>query len=284
VYTCHSLAFEEYISRNERPDSWLRRLLYWLHIEARKRIERKSLENSDTITVLSDFTKEKLWNAYRIPSQKISVIPGGVDLERFQPGKDQVVIRQRLGVPTDKFVLFTVRNLVQRMGLENLILALHEVASKHPDIYLVIGGTGPLQETLAAMITNLKLEKNIRLAGFIPEGELADYYRMADFFILPTIELEGFGLITLEALASGLPVLGTPVGGTTEILSALNPSLLFKNTDPQSMAALIAEYYEKIRNNPEVLGELSRECRQYAESNYSWERNVISLEKLLSAP
>ena len=87
-----------------------------------------------------------------------------------------------------------------------------------------------LKEELVQLSRRLKIEGNIKFAGFIPEQDLPDYYRAADAFILPTLELEGFGLVTLEALACGTPVLGTPIGGTKEILGMFDPSYLFKDT------------------------------------------------------
>jgi glycosyltransferase involved in cell wall biosynthesis len=103
---------------------------------------------------------------------------------------------------------------------------------------------------------------------------------MADIFILPTLELEGFGLITLESLASGVPVLGTPVGGTIEILGKLDSKYLFKNTRPESMAALIIETYKNFKDNPRLLQEVSAQCRDFVETHYSWKRNVDRLESL----
>jgi len=105
---------------------------------------------------------------------------------------------------------------------------------------------------------------------------------MADIFILPTIELEGFGLVTLEALASGLPVLGTPVGGTGEILGKMDDKYLFKDTKPESMAALIIETCQQFKTNPQLWEDVSSQCRAFVEANYSWEKNVKSLENLIA--
>ncbi|MDF1593530.1 MAG: glycosyltransferase [Desulfobacterales bacterium] len=149
---------------------------------------------------------------------------------RFKPTDDTEKIRQALKLPDSKIILFTVRNLVARMGLENLIKAVQLVVRNAADIYLVIGGAGPLRDQLARMAEQLGVNDCIRFEGFIPEESLPNYYQMADMFILPTKELEGFGLVTLEAMASGVPVLGTPVGGTKEIISRFDSSFMF-NTD-----------------------------------------------------
>ena len=280
-YTCHSLSFEEFQSRNPQPRSLIGRISYLLNIEARKFIERRALNRSDRIVVLSRFTEEKLQRAYNIPAGKITIIPGGVDLERFYPVTDGKKIRQRLNIPQEKMILFTVRNLVSRMGLENLLYAVRDVVKSVPDIYFVLGGEGPLKNDLISLTKELEIENNVKFAGFIPELKLPDYYRMADIFILPTLELEGFGLITLEALASGVLVLGTPVGGTVEILSRLDSKYLFKDTEPESMAELIIKTCREFKNNPGLRQDVSSRCRLFVEENYSWKKNIDLLEGLL---
>ena len=282
IYTCLSFSFEEFQSRNPRPKSILRRILYFLNIQVRKFMERRALHKSDAIVVLSRFTRERLQRVYKVPAEKITIIAGGVDLERFYPATDRKKIRQHLNVPQEKMILFTVRNLVSRMGLENLIYAVKDVVKTVPDVYLVVGGEGLLKNDLILLTNELGIENHVKFAGFIPEAELPDYYRMADIFILPTLELEGFGLVTLEALACGAPVLGTPVGGTIEILSQLDSKYLFKDTEPESMAELISNTCQKFKNNPKLWQDVSSQCRLFVEENYSWEKNVDLLEKLIA--
>jgi len=256
------------------------RLLYPFNIQARILIEKKVLNACDRIAVLSRFTQEKLWSVHRVPSGKVVIIPGGVDLQRFSPAGDRMEIRRRLGIPEEKMILFTVRDLEPRMGLENLIYAMKEVIKAVPDSCLILGGKGPLKDQLTSLSQELGVEGYVRFAGFIPEEDLPDYYRAADVFILPTIELEGFGLITLEALASGVLVLGTPVGGTVEILGKLDSGYLFKDTKPESMASLVIETCQQFRNNPRLWQDASGRCRAFVEAHYSWERNVDQLEDL----
>jgi len=282
IYTCHSLSFEEYQSRNPKPNGVARRIPYLLNTWARRFIEKRVLNKSDRIVVLSQFTEEKLQRVYEVPSGKITIIPGGVDLERFYPAIDKTEMRQHLNISQEKMILFTVRNLVSRMGLEGLIYAVKEVVKTVPDICLVVGGEGPLKNDLISLTQKLGMENNVKFVGFIPEVALPDYYRMADIFILPTVELEGFGLVTLEALACGTPVLGTPVGGTLEILSKLNSKYLFRDTKPESMAELIIKTCQEFKNNPELRQDISSQCRLFVEENYSWEKNVGSLENVIA--
>lgn len=281
IYTCHSLSFEEYQSRNLKPRALLGRVPYHLNVQGRRWIEKKILDRADRIVTLSAFTKEKLSRAYGIESDKMVVIPGGVDLERFQPAVDRMQIRKRLNIPKDRFILLSVRNLVSRMGLDRLILAMKAVVSRVPNAYLVLGGAGPLKESLVALSREMGLEHHIHFAGFISEEDLPDYYRSADIFILPTLELEGFGLVTLEALASGIPVLGTPVGGTMEILSKFDSRFIFKDATPESMVELITETCHRFIESPDTWETFSSSARNFAEKNYSWEKNVDALEDVL---
>jgi len=280
VYTCHSLSFEEYISRSFSPKNPIKLLLHHLQVIARKYTEKNVLKRSDRIVVLSEYTGEKLQRTYGLSSSKVSVIPGGVDLERFRPSTDKDRIRARMGLPEDKLILFTVRNLVPRMGLENLISAFEIAQNGRRDLLLVIGGEGPLEPALNEQTRRCGVEEFVRFVGYIPDEDLPSYYQMADLFILPTKELEGFGLVTVEALASGLPVFGTPVGGTKEILTKLGPNYLFNDSTPESMATTILKALNDWGKNSSAYKAISKTCRQVAEEHYSWENHVSKLEKV----
>jgi glycosyltransferase involved in cell wall biosynthesis len=280
VYTCLSFAFEEYASRNAKPHSLIKKIVHSLHLVSRRWIEQKALNQSDRIVALSRFTCDRLFNVYGFPIEDIMIIPGGIDLVRFHPASDKKAIREKLHLPQYKTILLTVRNLEPRMGIENLIRAMQEIAKVVPDIVLIIGGTGPMKDDLARLSRRLNLDHHIHFTGFIPEDALPEYYQAADIFVLPTIELEGFGLVTLEALASGTPVLGTPVGGTQEILSRFDSRFLFQDTSPEAIARLIIEMCHEYLNQPDQWQFDSRRCRQFAEKYYSWETNVTATERL----
>ena len=280
IYTCHSLSFEEFQSRNPLPSDILRRFLYAINLGLRRTVEKNMLKRSDKIVVLSDFTKAKLSHRYSIPNHKTVLIPGGVDLEHFRPCVNRTAIRTKFQVPTKKIVLFSVRNLVARMGLENLLYAVSKVADEIPELYLIIGGTGSRKEKLMSLARGLSVQDRVRFAGFIEEEDLPSYYCMADIFILPTKELEGFGLVTLEALASGLPVLGTPIGGTKEILNALDSDMLFRNISADAIATSILIMALRLKSNKKFKASLSIKCRKFVETHYSWDDKIDSLERV----
>lgn len=276
VYTCHSLSFEEYISR-ESPKKTIR---FFLNVLLRRTIEKFSLDQSDKIIVLSQFTKVKLTHTHRIKENKIEAIPSGVNIHDFQPAIDKHVIRQDLNIASQPLILFTVRNLVPRMGLENLVKTIPILQEKGIHASLFIAGQGILKEKLLVLINRLGLDDDVKLCGFLSQQMLLKYYQMADFFILPTIELEGFGLVTIESMACATPVLATPIGGTVEILSGFDQSFLFKNITPQTMADLISEKFFYYKNKPEEYKQLTINVRKFVETNYSWEKNAAYVESL----
>jgi glycosyltransferase involved in cell wall biosynthesis len=245
--------------------------LYAFNGYMRKRIENYVLKKSNKIIVLSEYTKNKLSLAHKIPDEKCIIAAGGVDLEKFCPSNNKIDLRMKLNIPKDKIVLFTVRNLVSRMGLENLLIAIKNVVQESPDIHLILGGEGPLKKRLLSLTEQFGLKDYISFVGFITEEQLPKYYQAGDIFVLPTKELEGFGLVTLEAMASGLPVLGTPIGGTKEILDRFDSDFIFENTDPKSISK---------KKNSKRWEQISHQCRNFVENNYSWEINIDSLEEL----
>jgi glycosyltransferase involved in cell wall biosynthesis len=282
VYTCHSLDFEEFLTRNPNPSQLLPRIGYRINSAIRKLNEKFSISKSDIVIVASDFVKNKLIEYHKISPKKIYIRPYGVDLKKFKFNENKHAARSELGLPEERFILFTLRNLVPRMGLKNLVYAMKEAIKSVENIYLIIGGEGELRTKLQDLISEFNLADFVKLQGFIPEKDLPLYYQAADFFILPTRYLEGFGLVTVEALACGTPVLGTPVGGTTEILGKFDPSFLFKDTGPESLAALILDKYNYYKARPDEYKKLSHGCREFVEKNYSWEKNIDEIEALFS--
>jgi glycosyltransferase involved in cell wall biosynthesis len=151
------------------------------------------------------------------------------------------------------------------MGLENLIAAIDIVRREVPDILLKIAGRGMLQEPLARQIEALGLGNNVSLAGFVRDEDLPYFYRAADLSIVPTVALEGFGLIAAESLAAGTPCLVTPVGGLPEVVSALSPDLVLRSPAAADIAATLGA----VLAGKLILPDETR-CRAYAAENFDW--------------
>jgi glycosyltransferase involved in cell wall biosynthesis len=285
LYTFHApLREEELIAYRDTGYSWGKSQKYikWLwfpiYLFLLYSLEKRALKKCKKIVTLSSFSYDYLIKKHGISTDKVVKIPGGVDIEQFKPPVDKNSVRKELKLPLDRTILFTVRRLVPRMGLDNLIKAMPAILEKHQDTILLIGGNGPLASTLQNLIGTLKLNNHVFLLYAIDNQKLPLYYQASDLFILPSKELEGFGLVTLEALACGVPVLGTPVGGTIEILSRLDKKLMFKDTTAESMAELIIEYLRDVNKKSET----ERKCREFILDNYSWEYLIQPIEMILS--
>jgi len=249
------------------PGSIIKKWLYKPILFLMSRIEGAVLRRVERIIVLSQFSKGRVIDLYNIPADKIEVIAAGIDADKFSPVPKKDDIRKRLNLAQGDFVLITVRNLVPRMGIENLILAFKEVVRKYPAAYLIIVGGGFLERQLKGLAKELNLTDRINFTGTLIENDLCSYYQLADLFILPTKYLEGFGFVTLEAMASGLPVLGTPVGGTIEILTKFDKNFIFAGSTPTLMAEKILEFMD---SKPD-LRQLAIRCREFVLREYSQE-------------
>jgi glycosyltransferase involved in cell wall biosynthesis len=247
-----------------------------LRYRLRRAADRAVLASCDRVVGLSDYMKTEAAAIFPGVAGKYHKIPGGVDLGRFCPAADRGQVRRRLGLPEKGPILLTVRRLAARMGLEELVRAMAWVEQMRPDATLLIGGSGELRGRLEQLVTELGLRKT-RLLGYIPDQDLPAYYQASDLFIMPSLALEGFGLSTLEALACGVPVLGTPVGGTPEILAGVLPEFVLKDVGPDDLAAGILARLPRLPD-----AQLSLRARRYAEQ-FDWHRIANSVEELFAA-
>lgn len=243
--------------------------------------ERACLRRVTLVHVLSHFAADQVWKLYAVARERIVMIPGAAATERFRPAADRGAVRRALGIAPDRSLLFTVRNLEARMGLDNLLRTMAIVKLRRPDTMLLIGGAGSLRGVLEAQSRALGVDDRVKFLGFVPDEALPGYYQAADVFVLPTRELEGFGLVTVEALACGTPVLGTPVGATPEILRPLCESLVFRGTAPEVMAEGLERFLEQKERDPDAYERLRGACREHSERHYSWERATTDLERAL---
>jgi glycosyltransferase involved in cell wall biosynthesis len=203
--------------------------------------------------------------APRCALSSVRVIPGGVDLDRFRPA-DRAFARASLSLPPLDPLVLTVRRLVPRMGLEDLLDAFAAVRAQGSAARLIVGGKGGLADRLRRRADDLGLDGAVNFPGLIPERHLAAYYQSADLFVVPSRSLEGFGLVTLEALACGTPVVATRVGGNVEILGALGEEFL---VDPEAPAQLAGAIVDLLERGAHDQG-LRERCRSFAEERYSW--------------
>ena len=232
---------------------------------AKRFVEQSVYRHARLFIVLSEAFRDVLHRRYGIAPERIRIVPGGVDIARFATPTSRAEARVRLGWPADRPLIFAARRLQRRMGLETLIEAMATVRAGAPEALLLIAGKGPLAAELDARIDALNLRRHARLLGFVPEADLPLAYRAADLTIVPTQALEGFGLITLESLAAGTPVLVTPVGGLPEAVRGLSPDLVLAGSDLASLAHGLSAALHGTRPLPDEAA-----CRTYARTHYAW--------------
>ena len=190
---------------------------------------------------------------------KTHVIRNGVDLSRFQP-LDRTASRQQLSLPTDRLLLLSVGHLIPRKGHDLVIRLL----PNRPDAHLVIVGSGPEEQSLRTLVTELDLSDRVHFAGSQPQTALSAYYSAADALILASSH-EGWANVLLEAMACGTPVVATAVNGTPEVVTSTTAGRLAEARTPAALnAALDALLADRPQRNA---------VRAYAEQ-FSWDETT----------
>lgn len=247
-----------------------------LGVWLKKQMEQRVYNRCDRFIVLSKAFGEILHQEYRIPWDKINIIPGGVDTQRFKGNLSRQQARENLGWPQDRFIIFTPRRLVHRMGLDKLLNAIaHLKANKHAP-WLAIAGKGPLRETLEQQSAGLGLNHFVNFLGFLPDEDLPIAYQAADLTIMPSQSLEGFGLVLLESLSSGTPVMCTPVGGMPEVINDFSPELI---TAAPSEDAIATTLEAILTDNIQLPAHEA--CRHYATTHFSWPSIAEQIKQVL---
>lgn len=246
-------------------------LKHWL-------VEKRVYKKCDRFIVLSQAFGNILHQNYQVPWSKIHIIPGGVDLTRFQPNLARQAAQIQLNWPQDRVILFTPRRLVHRMGLDKLLIALAKIKQIIPDVWLAIAGKGPIKAALEKQATELGLKDHVKFLGFLPDDQLPLAYQAADLTIMPSQSLEGFGLVLLESLACGTPALCTPIGGMPEVLEPFSPDLITASPE----ATDIAERLEQVLTG-KVLMPSRTACREYATNNFDWQKIAQQVRQVLLA-
>jgi glycosyltransferase involved in cell wall biosynthesis len=229
----------------QRETDPLRRIRTRVAMAAINRLEAECLRRSDVVTALSQYTIDCIAKLHgQSIANRVQLIPGWVDTSRFVPTADQARSKRQLGWPEDIPVLFTLRRLTPRMGLDRLIQACRVLQLEGFRFRLIIGGSGPLMDVLQEQTRTLGLGEIVTFAGRIDDEVLPDVYAACDAFVLPTAELECFGIIALEALSAGRPVLATPVGAIPEIIRQFVPDWIARSSCSDDIAALLRRFLQ----------------------------------------
>jgi phosphatidylinositol alpha-1,6-mannosyltransferase len=240
------------------------------------------LNGARSVTYLGPFT-HRILSKYVKPASRLHRLPPGVDTERFRPGSGGAELRESLGI-TDRFVIGTVSRFVPRKGVDLLIQALPFVRRSIPDAVLLVAGDGPRRNELQALATSCDVSDHVLFIGAPAADQLPAVYDAMDVFALPThtrkfgVDVEGLGIVFLEAAASGVPVLVGASGGSVDAVRPGETGQLI-NTDPPVIAARIVE----LARNDAARQAMGVVGRQWMIDDWEWSDRATRVRELLRA-
>jgi glycosyltransferase involved in cell wall biosynthesis len=218
-------------------------------------IEKAAYSNSDLVVTPSEFSKKTLCEAFGLLEDKVKVVPHGVDITRF------VVKEKRF----EGIQLLFVGGLEERKGVKYLIEALGPVIDSHSAVELTVVGSGVQESKLRELTRELNLERRVKFTGHV--DEVTEYYNSADIFVFPSSK-EGFGMVLIEAMACGLPIISTNASAIPEVVGSAGILV-----EPRNSEAL-ADAIIKLIESRELREELGRKGRKRVEENFTWEKVV----------
>jgi teichuronic acid biosynthesis glycosyltransferase TuaC len=226
------------------------------------------LQAADLVITVSDEIREKLHD-FGIDRSKVHIVPRGVDAGHFSPGCRREA-RQRLDIPAEGEMLLWVGRLVPVKGLDVLLEAFRTLARRSPCLRLYLIGEGPLRKALARTVAAWNLTDRVTFVGPIPQAQLADWYRAADLFVLPS-RSEGVPNVLRECVACGTPFVASRVGGIPEAFAHWSEALV-----PPGEPGLLAEKIQQKLGCPDM--DLATEERPL-----SWAASAAAVARLLQA-
>ncbi len=256
--------------------------------EQRIRVETQVIEWADAIIANTRAEQSQLLWLYRADRRKIAVCPPGVNTNRFYP-LSQATARQQLNVPTDDNLLLFVGRIEPLKAVDSIIEALGILREKHPKLlqktrFAVIGGnpsdkTDPDMRALQQLTNNLNLNNTVSFLGAKSQSELTQWYAAATAVIMPS-EYESFGMVALEAMATGTPVIASEVGGLAYLVKNNETGYLVPSRAPDSLANRIVD----VLANPSQRQAMATEAATLAKT-YAWEviagRLLMTFEEIL---
>jgi glycosyltransferase involved in cell wall biosynthesis len=238
IYSMHSpVVMEQRI--NWARQGAVGRLKMTLGLGALKRIERQVLRRCDAIHTLSEFCATKVEQFHGL-GERVAVVPYWRRQE-LRREHTKAEARRRLGWPVDETILLSVRTLGPRYGLDTAIEAVAPLARARQCLF-VIGGDGPLRAELRQLVYRLHVSERVRFTGRLDEAQLRLAYQAADLFLLPTAALECFGLIIVEALSFGCPVLSTDAGAIPELMRPILPTFIVPAGNVNALRAQLERF------------------------------------------
>jgi phosphatidylinositol alpha-1,6-mannosyltransferase len=253
----------------------------WAKLPVAKQLLARIGAHCDTVTYLGDYTLQRLQAACG-PSTHFEHLPSGVDSELFSPAADGATVRRRHGL-LGRPVVVCVSRLVARKGQDVLIRALPQIQRRVPGAVLLIVGGGPHREQLERMVREAGLERDVVITGSVPFAELPAHYAAGDVFAMPCrsrlhgLEVEGLGIVYLEANACGLPVVAGDSGGAPDAVLEGKTGYV---VDGRSVEA-VADRVSTLLGDDALRRQLGAAGREWVTRDWQWSKLADRLHRLL---
>ncbi len=260
--------------------------VWWAMAPVTRQLLRRIGETNDVVTYLGEFTRSRIARALTpaAAARMVQLTPG-VDTERFHPGVDGRPVRERYGLG-DRPVIVCVSRLVKRKGQDMLIRALPLIQREVPDAMVFLVGDGPYRPRLEKLARSLRVGDKVVFAGSHPWEALPPFYAAGNVFCMPCrsrkfgFEVEGLGIVYLEASALGLPVVAGTSGGATEAVLDNTTGLII---DGQCVEEVVAGITDLLSSTAKSSQFGRAGCAQ-VERDWTWDRAVMLGKRLLSEP
>ncbi len=255
----------------------------WAQLPAARQLMRRIGDSVDVVTYLGEYTHQRIGAALSPDARAhMQRLAPGVDGSVFTPGVDGSEVRARYGL-TGRPVVVCVSRLMPRKGQDTLIRAFAAVRARVPDSALLLVGGGPIEDKLGALAASMGLRDHVVITGSVPWAELPSYYRAGDVFAMPCrtrrrgMDVEGLGIVYLEASASGLPVVAGNSGGAPDAVKEGETGFVVDGRDIRSVAEPIVRLLldEKLRAS------MGRAGRAWVESDWRWDSAAARLATML---
>jgi len=246
--------------------------LYWLYYFYDRRQNRKV----DLTLLLSNGAESEFKKIYR---GRTHVVRSGADPTRFAPGGDRGRIRARFGFAEDEFVLLWLGIFMPHRRLEDAVEAVSHLALRGKKIRLLLAGSDrsypEYLSSLKSLVNRLRLQNLVTFTGKVADEEIRDFYAACDAFVFPN-DQQTWGLVVLEAMACGCPVLVSRGAGVHEVLTDGQNAMLFPPRDPKTLA----EKIEVLASQPELRCKIAQDGLQLAHVSYNWERFAEQISRV----
>lgn len=255
----------------------------WAQLPAARQLLRRIGEGTDTITYLGEYTRSRIAGALTPQAAaRMAHLPPGVDEKTFHPASGGDQVRARLGL-TDRPVVVCVSRLVPRKGQDTLIEAMPRILSAEPDAVLLIVGGGPYEKDLRRLAAEKGVTDSVRFTGAVPWSDLPAHFGAGDVFAMPCrtrrggLDVEGLGIVYLEASATGLPVVAGDSGGAPDAVLDGETGWVVRGGSPEEAAERIVA----LLGDAELRRRMGERGRRWIEEKWRWDLLAERLEELL---